>query len=90
MTDILDLRNPLVDMLIGLNSSRHQGLNVTNPNFPPHDVIKIDNDTYVVSVAVAGYTKDALNVIIENDQLFVSGKIERSADTPQHAGGLGR
>ena len=49
--------------------------NITKPaSFPPYNLIKIDDDTWKVELAVAGYTKDDINITVEKDQLIVASK----------------
>ena len=43
-------------------------------NFPPYNIIKIDDDNYEVELAVAGYSKSDIEVLVERDQLLVSSK----------------
>ena len=43
-------------------------------SFPPYNLIKIDDDNYKVELAVAGYTKDDIDITVEKDLLIVSSK----------------
>lgn len=55
--------------------------NVKKPSsFPPYNIIKVDEDTYKVELAVAGYSKDDIDVTVEKDQLTVSSKDREVAD----------
>jgi molecular chaperone IbpA len=47
----------------------------TRQVYPPYDLIKVDEDTYKLSVAIAGFTKDDVKVIIENGTLIIKGEI---------------
>ena len=40
-------------------------------SYPPYDLIKVDEDTYKLSVAVAGFTKDDVKVTVDNGTLIV-------------------
>lgn len=44
-------------------------------SYPPYDLIKVDEDTYKLSVAVAGFTKDDVKVTVDNGTLIVKGEI---------------
>jgi molecular chaperone IbpA len=44
-------------------------------SYPPYDIVKIDDDTYRVSVAVAGFSKDDVEVKVEDGTLIVKGEI---------------
>jgi molecular chaperone IbpA len=43
-------------------------------SFPPYNLIKLDDDSYKVELAVAGYTKDDIAITVERDQLIVASK----------------
>ena len=43
--------------------------------YPPYDLLKLDEDTYRLSVAVAGFTKDDINVSVDNGTLIIKGEI---------------
>lgn len=49
--------------------------NLTKPqSFPPYNLVKINDDTYKVELAVAGYTKADIDITVEKDQLIVASK----------------
>ena len=41
--------------------------------FPPHDIIKSGENNYTVVMAVAGFTKDDIEVLIEPSKLVIKG-----------------
>lgn len=43
-------------------------------NYPPSNLIQYEDQTYMIEVAVAGFTKDELSVKKDGDYLVVSGK----------------
>ncbi len=46
-----------------------------NPsNYPPHNVEKVSDDQYQLTVAIAGFTKDDVTLIVENGILQIQGK----------------
>ena len=47
----------------------------TRQSYPPYDLVKLDEDTYKLSVAVAGFTKDDVKVTVEDGTLIVKGEI---------------
>lgn len=47
-------------------------------NWPPFDSVKVGEDQYRITMAVAGFTRDDLEIQIQNDLLTVSG--ERKTD----------
>jgi molecular chaperone IbpA len=57
-------------------------LNDTKPvtNFPPHNIIKLDENKYVVELAVAGFGKDEIDIQVQENTLTIKG--EKSEGTP--------
>lgn len=43
-------------------------------SYPPYNIEKTDDDAYRITVAVAGFTEDELNIEARDGQLVVSGK----------------
>mgnify|MGYP006268833821 CR=1 FL=1 len=50
--------------------------NSINSNYPPHNIIKFDDDTYAIELAVAGFTKDEITVEVADNQLSIKGEHE--------------
>jgi len=48
--------------------------NQINNSYPPYNVIKYDEDTYEIEVAVTGFDKDEVTVEIDQNQLIVKGQ----------------
>ena len=49
--------------------------NMTKPSsFPPYNLVKINDDAYKIEIAIAGYTKDDIDITVERDQLIVASK----------------
>ena len=69
---------------IGFNRELERMSNVhsaaTRQSYPPYDVLKLDDDTYLVSLAVAGFTKENITVSVDNGTLVVSGEIVEVTD----------
>ena len=59
-------------------SAVHQA--ATRQSYPPYDVLKLDDDTFQVSIAVAGFTKDSIDISIDNSTLIVKGEITETVD----------
>jgi len=68
---------------IGFNRelSRLNTAHKTNSQaYPPYDLLKLDEDTYRLSMAVAGFTKDDINVSVDNGTLVIKGEIVEVTD----------
>lgn len=46
----------------------------TKPAYPPYDIVKIDDETNVLNVAVAGFSKKDLTVSVQDSVLKIEGK----------------
>ena len=44
-------------------------------SFRPYDLLKLDEDTYKLSIAVAGFSKDDIDVSVDNGTLIIKGEI---------------
>jgi molecular chaperone IbpA len=60
-------------------------------DWPPYDIVKTGDDSYRISIAVAGFGQDDLDITFQSNLLSVSGKKqETSADGYLHRGIAGR
>jgi molecular chaperone IbpA len=46
----------------------------TDGNYPPHNVVKLDDTHYVIEVAVAGFNEDEIDVELKENVLTVRGE----------------
>ena len=44
------------------------------PNYPPYNIKKIDDNKYVIEMAVAGFAKSDIEVTMEDGKLIIEGK----------------
>ena len=62
--------------------------------YPPYNIEKLDQDSYQITMAVAGFGEDDIEIESRDDVLFVSGKVaETEADKARnylHRGIAGR
>ena len=79
---------------IGFNRNLTQLNNVyktNNQSYPPYDLLKLDEDTYRLSLAVAGFSKDNIDVSVDKGTLIVKGEIVEVTDAEVvHKGIAGR
>lgn len=45
-----------------------------NSTYPPYNVLKHDNDTYELQIAVTGFDKEEITVELDQNQLIVKGQ----------------
>ena len=62
----------LFDELEGIHNSARSG----NDNYPPHNIVKIDEEKFLIEMAVAGFTQDDIELEVKDGILKVRGKIE--------------
>lgn len=48
----------------------------TRQSYPPYDIVKFNDDEYVVSIAIAGFDKEDVTVTVHNGSLVVKGEAE--------------
>lgn len=51
----------------------HDDLTKHIPNYPPYNIKKVDDKTYTIELAVAGFTKQNVDITLEDDRLIVKG-----------------
>jgi molecular chaperone IbpA len=50
-----------------------QSISKSIPNYPPYNIVKVDDNKYVIEMAVAGFGKHNLDIEINDGTLSVSG-----------------
>jgi molecular chaperone IbpA len=64
---------------------------INSQSYPPYDLLKLDEDTYRISVAVAGFGKNDIDVSVDNGTLVIKGEITEVTDAEiVHKGIAGR
>ena len=76
--------NALNKALLGFdtmfNDFEHRYANQLKDNYPPYNIVKHDDDTYEIEIAVTGFAKDEVIVEIDQNQLIVKGIRDKSSD----------
>ena len=63
----------------------------TRQAYPPYDILKLDEDTYKLSLAVAGFSKEDIDVLVDNGTLIIKGELVEVVDAEiVHKGIAGR
>lgn len=55
------------------------------PTYPPYDIEKTGEDAYRITVAVAGFSEDELNVEARESQLVISGRKAEEEETGERS-----
>ena len=59
---------------------RFFNLHDTNSNYPPYNLVQVNNVESRLEIALAGFKKDEVSVYTEFGKLYVQGKKEESKD----------
>ena len=73
---------------IGMDEWFHRmgTLHQTELNYPPYNLVKEDNITFRLEVALAGFKKEEIIVTTESGKLFVEGQTEKEDVEYVHQG----
>ncbi len=80
-TQFVDLFND--PFFIGFNrdlARLNHAHRVNSQSYPPYDILKLDEDTYRLSIAIAGFTKEDIDVSVDNGTLIIKGEITEVVD----------
>jgi molecular chaperone IbpA len=72
-----DLR-PYTKLSVGLDEffdelARMSAVSQPDSNYPPYNIIKYNDDTFAIELAVAGFDLDDIDIDLEGNHLIVSG-----------------
>ena len=71
------------DTLFDAIERRHA--NSVNNNYPPHNLLKLSENTYLIEMAVTGFSKQEVTVTVENNVLKIKGEtMAVDADASQY------
>ena len=92
VTHAMDLFND--PFFIGFNRElgRLNTAHKTNSQtYPPYDLLKLDEDTYRISLAVAGFSRENIDISVDNGTLIIKGELVDVIDAEVvHKGIAGR
>ena len=86
-TSTLSLFNKLRPVSVGFDSvfDHFESMFNESPslhtNYPPYDIVKTDEHSYVIELAVAGFSKKDIAVTVENGVLTVESDRESNAES---------
>ena len=76
--------NALNRALLGFDTMfsdfEHRYANQLKDNYPPYNIVKHNDDTYEIEIAVTGFYKDEIIVEIDQNQLIVKGVRDKNSD----------
>jgi molecular chaperone IbpA len=54
---------------------------VKAPSYPPYNIVQVDDDNYVVELAVAGFTEQDLSIELKEQVLTVTASVEKNDES---------
>jgi len=78
------------DRIFDLLESGHRG--EAPDGYPPFDIVRDGDDSYQITLAVAGFAREEIEIVVQDQQLIVTGKRNDADDRRQyiHRGIAGR
>ena len=61
----------------------HDDLAKNIPNYPPYNIKKVDENKYVIEMAVAGFSKNEIEVEFAEDKLIVRGNASSDSEAKE-------
>ena len=58
----------------------HDDLTKSIPNYPPYNIRKTSDNTYVIELAVAGFGKQEIDITLDDNKLVISGNTKDDGD----------
>lgn len=78
--------SPLFRSSVGYDGMARMLNNMTQepaPSYPPYNIERLNEDGYRITMAVAGFGEDDLNIEVKENQLTISGKVVKDEDESQ-------
>ena len=80
--DTTALNRALIGFDTLFNDLENRFANQIQTNYPPHNIVKFDNDNYEIQIAVSGFDKDEVTIEVADNQLTIKGEhVEVEAET---------
>ena len=58
----------------------HDEITKNIPNYPPYNIKKTGENTYVIELAVAGFAKQDIEITLEDGKMIIKGNVENNED----------
>jgi len=83
MTNVMTLTTPLLRQTVGFDrfndlfESLLRDTSESFDNYPPYNIEKLGEDSYRITMAVAGFQQEDLNIVLQDGVLTVSGRTKK-------------
>lgn len=54
----------------------HDDLTKSIPNYPPYNIKKVEDNKYVIEMAVAGFAEQNIEITLDGDKMVVKGNVD--------------
>ena len=72
---------------VGFNREINKATNIYNSgNFPPYNIVQVDEDHFIIELAVAGFGEEDLDVIYQDGTVTIKGEKEEDDAEYIHKG----
>ena len=77
--NVLDMFKDLDKFYVGFDDNwnrmakLHDDLTKNIPNYPPYNIRKVEDNKYVIELAVAGFAKSDVEITLDGNKLIISG-----------------
>jgi len=78
------LNRALVGFDTMFNDFEHRFANQLSTNYPPYNVVKRSEDLYEVQIAVAGFSREEIEVTTEKNELLIKGVKFEETETAEY------
>ena len=78
--DLSSLMDKIAKNSIGLDEYFERVLNHSVTNYPPYNLIQVNNVESLLEIALAGFKKEEVNVFTEYGKLYVTGQKAETED----------
>tara|TARA_A100000164_G_C21753655_1_gene698188 strand:- start:287 stop:724 length:438 start_codon:yes stop_codon:yes gene_type:complete len=89
MTNVLTLTAPLMRRTVGFDrfndmfDTLFEEKSTAQDHYPPHNIEKIGDDDYRITIAVAGFSDKEIDIVFKGDTLSITGnRKEDESDQP--------
>tara|TARA_B100000029_G_scaffold255075_1_gene251851 strand:- start:247 stop:654 length:408 start_codon:yes stop_codon:yes gene_type:complete len=88
MVDLSLIKQHMAPWFLGDLDSFFALSNSKNLNYPPHNVVKVDDENLILQMALAGIDKDKLSLKVRGDEFIVSYHCDEKEDSTHQWRGI--
>jgi molecular chaperone IbpA len=74
LTRLAEINRALIGFDQMFDQMERRFANSVSNNYPPHNILKLEENEYAIQLAVTGFDKSEISVTVENNVLVVKGE----------------